>query len=114
MSKSTGSSRLSSTATTPDIDLNHIQFQNLLDLRNSTTGRLNNVNYVRNVLRRFFGVHTKKSSSISSEDNHPDQSNINDNLISPILLHPCLQFDRHTKFTGRQKNTLIAISLILF
>jgi hypothetical protein len=101
MSKPTSSSRLSSTATTPDFDLNHIQLQNLMDFRNQTISndrRLNNINYVRNVLRRFFGGHTKKSSSINSDDNLPDQS---DNLISPILLHPCLQFDKHTKFSGK-------------
>jgi hypothetical protein len=113
MSKSTGPSRLSSTATTPDLDLNHIQLQNLMDLRNSTTvndRRLHNVNYVRNVLRKFFGGYTKKSLSINSDDNLPDQSTINDNLISPILSHPYLQFDKHTKFSG--KNDLIEIKLI--
>ena len=115
MSKSTCHSRLSSTATTPDVDINNIQLQNLIDFRNQTNPndrRYNNVNYVRQVLRRFFGSYSKKSSSISStgfDDSLPDQTlttnNFNDNLISPILIHPCLQFNKHTKFSGRNKKT---------
>lgn len=102
MSKPTSHSRLSSTSTTPDVDLNNIQFQNLLDIRNNPTNdrRLNNVNYVRNVLRRFFGSYNKKSSSNNStisDENLFDQS---DNLISPILIHSCLLFNKHTKFSG--------------
>jgi hypothetical protein len=100
-SKSTCHSRLSSTSTTPDLDINNIQLQNLMDIRNTNDRRFNNVNYVRNVLRRFFGNYNKKSSSINSpvfdDNNLTDQT---DNLISPILIHSCLQFDKHTKFSG--------------
>jgi hypothetical protein len=99
-SKSTCHSRLSSTSTTPDLDINNIQLQNLMDIRNTNDRRFNNINYVRNVLRRFFGSYNKKSSSINStviDDNLTDQT---DNLISPILIHSCLQFDKHTKFSG--------------
>ncbi len=91
-------SRLSSTSTTPDLDINNIQLQNLMDFRNDK--RFNNINYVRHVLRKFFGNYTKKFSLISQTSD--DQSVIiNDNLISPILIHPCLQFDKHTKFSGK-------------
>jgi len=95
-SKSTCHSRLSST---PDLDINNIQLQNLMDIRNTNDRR---VNYVRNVLRRFFGNYNKKSSSINSpvidDNNLIDQT---DNLIiSPILIHSCLQFNKHTKFSG--------------
>lgn len=79
-----------SKSTTPDLDLNHIQLQNLLDFRDR---RVNNVNYVRNVLRKFFSSYIKKSSTSSDE-------NQSDHLISPILIHPCLQFDKHSKFSG--------------
>jgi hypothetical protein len=111
MSKQTCHSRLPSTATTPDLDINNIQLQNLMDFRNQTNTndkRFNNVNYVRHVLRKFFGGYTKKYTSInqSVDDSLTDQSvasNINDNLISPILIHPCLQFDKHTKFSGRNR-----------
>jgi len=111
MSKSTCHSRLSSTASTPEVDINSIQLQNLMDFRNQTNPndkRYNNVNYVRQVLRRFFGSYNKKSSSINStsfDDNLTDQTptinQFNDNLISPILIHPCLQFNKHAKFSGR-------------
>ncbi|CAF1027662.1 unnamed protein product [Adineta steineri] len=108
MSKSTCPSRLASAATTPDLDINQIQLQNLMDFRNQTNSndkRFNNVNYVRQVLRRFFGVYNKKSPTINStDDNSTDQlnnnNNIQDNLISPILIHPCLQFNKHAKFSG--------------
>ncbi|UJR15581.1 hypothetical protein I4U23_002517 [Adineta vaga] len=108
MSKSTCPSHVSSTVTTPDLDLNNIQIQTLMDFRNQTNSndkRFNNVNYVRQVLRRFFGVYNRKSSSNQSTDeNSIDQSittnNFNDNLISPILIHPCLLWNKHTKFSG--------------
>ncbi|CAF0999006.1 unnamed protein product [Adineta steineri] len=108
MSKSTCPSRLASAATTPDLDINQIQLQNLMDFRNQTNSndkRFNNVNYVRQVLRRFFGVYNKKSPTINSiDDNSTDQlnnnNNIQDNLISPVLIHPCLQFNKHAKFSG--------------
>ena len=91
-------SRLSSTSTTPDLDINNIQLQNLMDFRNDK--RFYNINYVRHVLRKFFGNYTKKFSLISQTSD--DQSGIiNDNSISPILVHPCLQFDKHTKFSGK-------------
>ncbi|CAF1199407.1 unnamed protein product [Rotaria sp. Silwood1] len=110
MSKSTNNSRLSSTATTPDLDINNIQLQNLIDVRNQTNTndkRSNNVNYVRHVLRKFFGGYIKKSISINSticDDNLNDQilttNNINDNLMSPILIPPCLQYYNYEKFSG--------------
>jgi hypothetical protein len=118
MSKPTCRSRLSSTATTPDLDINNIQLQNLIEFRNQTNTndrRLNNGNYVRNVLRRFFGGYTKKSSAINSTvfDDLTDQSlTTDDNLISPIVIHPCLQFDKHTKFSGRIIENLIGIKSI--
>jgi len=94
MSKPTCHSRLSST---PDLDITNIQIQNLMDIRNTNDRRItNNVNYVRNVLRRFFGSYNKKYSTIS-DDNHSDQS---ENLISPILIHSCLEFNKHKKFSG--------------
>ena len=99
MSKSNCPSHLSSTATTPDLDLNNIQIQTLMDFRNQTNSndkRLNNVNYVRQVLRRFFGVYNKKVTMSNSID---DNSN---NLISPIFIHPCLQLNKHAKFSGRE------------
>ncbi|CAF1506732.1 unnamed protein product, partial [Adineta ricciae] len=98
MSKSNCPSHLSSTATTPDLDLNNIQIQTLMDFRNQTNSndkRLNNVNYVRQVLRRFFGVYNKKSTSSNSTDD-----NYSNNLMSPILIHPCLQSSKHAKFSG--------------
>jgi hypothetical protein len=103
MSKPACHSRLSSTSTTPDLDINNIQLENLMDLRNTNDRRFNNV---RNVLRKFFGNYNKKfSSSINPtvfDDNLPDQSStINDSLISPILIHSCLQFNKHKKFSGR-------------
>ncbi|CAF3240364.1 unnamed protein product [Rotaria sp. Silwood2] len=117
MSKSTSHSRLSSTATTPDLDINNIQLQNLIDFRNQTNindKRSNNVNYVRHVLRKFFGGYIKKSTSINStisDDNLNDQiltiNNINDNLILPILIPACLQFNKHEKFSGRILNKIL-------
>ncbi|CAF4868073.1 unnamed protein product [Rotaria socialis] len=62
MSKSTCHSRLSSTATTPDLDVNNIELQNLIDFRNQTNTndkRFNNINYVRHVLRKVFGSHSE-------------------------------------------------------
>ncbi|CAF1083434.1 unnamed protein product [Adineta ricciae] len=102
MSKSNCPSHLSSTATTPDLDLNNIQIQTLMDFRNQTNSndkRLNNVNYVRQVLRRFFGVYNKKSTSSNSTDD-----NYSNNLMSPILIHPCLQSSKHAKFSGRENS----------
>ncbi|CAF1020014.1 unnamed protein product [Rotaria sordida] len=110
MSKSTCHSHLSSTPTTPDLDINNIQLQNLIDFRNqinTNDKRSNNINYVRHVLRKFFSGYIKKSTSINStisDENLTDQiltiNNINDNLISPILIHSCLQFHKHEKFSG--------------
>ncbi|CAF2133808.1 unnamed protein product [Rotaria magnacalcarata] len=106
MSKSTCHFRLSSTATTPDLDINNIQLQNLIDFRNQTNTndkRFNNINYVRHVLRKVFGSHNKKSSSrrsTISDDNLTDQTLTIDDLVAPILIHSCLQYDKHGKFSG--------------
>lgn len=110
MSKSTCHSHLSSATTTPDLDISSIQLQNLLDFRNQTTTNdklFTNINYVRNVLRKLFGSHSNSSRRSSSrgsticEDNLNDQTLTIDNSISPILIHSCLQYDKHEKFSGR-------------
>ena len=116
MSRSTCHSCLSSTATTPDIDIDDIQLQTLMDYHNQTIAndrRFSNMDCVRYVLRKFFGGHGKRSISINSavfDDTLTDQTssvnNVNDNLILPILIHPCLQFDRHEKFSGRMFETM--------
>ncbi|CAF3047800.1 unnamed protein product [Rotaria sp. Silwood2] len=68
--------------------------------------RIHNVNYVRHVLRKFFGSYTKKSSSTTSFDDISYEqlqttNIIKNNSISSILIHPCLQYDKHTKFSGK-------------
>ena len=108
MSKSTGHSRLSSTATTPDVDLSNIQLQTLLDLRQQTNDkRLNNVNYVRHVLRKFFGNYIRKPSTSNATgfDDVFAEASSPDTLISPILTHPCLHYDKHAKFSGRPRTS---------
>ncbi|CAF5066745.1 unnamed protein product, partial [Rotaria socialis] len=65
--------------------------------------RFNNINYVRHVLRKVFGSHSKKYSSrrsTISDDNLTDQTLAIDNLMAPILIHPCLQYDKHETFSG--------------
>lgn len=67
--------------------------------------RNHNVNYVRHVLRRFFGSYNKKSSLSAAFDEHsaeqsPTIESNAENGTSPILLHPSLQYDRHKKFSG--------------
>jgi hypothetical protein len=107
MSKSTCRSRLSSTATTPDLDINNIQIQNLIDFRTQTNDkRLNNVNYVRHVLRKFFGGYNKKPPSINTTSFDDTDQSPSDSLISPILIHPCLQYDKHAKFSGRNESLI--------
>jgi len=86
-------SRLSSNS-----DLDN-QFENLMDFRHDK--RFNNINYVRHLLRKFFGNYTKKFLSITQIND--------DNLISPILIQPCLHFDKHTKFCGKRKVQVIKI-----
>ncbi|CAF0847252.1 unnamed protein product [Rotaria sordida] len=71
----------------------------------SNDKRIHNINYVRHVLRKFFGSYNKKSSSITSFNDisyEPLQTTniIKNNSISSILIHPCLQYDKHTKFSG--------------
>jgi hypothetical protein len=109
MSKSTCHSRLSSTATTPDHDI-PIAIDSHIDLRRQSSTndrRTTNVNYVRHVLRKFFGGSNKKYSSNTVFDDLTYESSsaltsctTADSCLSPILIHPCLQFDKHTKFTG--------------
>ena len=112
MSKSTCQSRLptpSSTTATPELDLpmdnntDHRRPPSFSDKRN------HNVNYVRHVLRRFFGSYHKKPPSTSSstatfDENSSEQSPTGDflaeNETSPILIHPSLQYDQRKKFTG--------------
>jgi hypothetical protein len=67
--------------------------------------RLNNVNYVRHVLRRFFGGSARKSSPTIGLDESPSEQSPNANTLagnfsSPVLTHPNLQYDKHTKFSG--------------
>ena len=110
MSKSTCQSRLptpSSIPATPELDL---PMENNADNRRTSSfsdKRIHNVNYVRHVLRRFFGSHHKKSSSSTAtafDENSSEQSPTGDflpeNGSSPILIHPSLQYDQHKKFTG--------------
>ena len=109
MSKSTCHSRLPSTATTPDLDFPNLM-ETSADLRRPSSisdRRATNVNYVRHVLRKFFGGHNKKYSSsavfddLSYEPSPTASSTGAERCISPILIHPCLQFEKHTKFSGR-------------
>lgn len=67
--------------------------------------RLNNVNYVRHVLRRFFGGSARKSSpAVVFDDALCDQSPSShlpaDNCTSPVFVHPNLQYEKHAKFSG--------------
>jgi hypothetical protein len=114
MSKSTCQSHLPSPIdTTPDLDI-----QNLMDINNDNRRqsslndkRIHNVNYVRHVLRKFFGGYNKKSSSTTTvfDDISYEQSSttnlLTENSISPILIHPCLQYNKRRKFSG--KNLLL-------
>ena len=74
---------MSSKASTPDID-----FHNLIT--NTFDRRLHNIHYVCNVLRRFFGSHSKKSSINNSDD-----------LQFPISIPSSLQFEHHRIFSGK-------------
>jgi hypothetical protein len=109
MSNSTCHSNLpSSTVTTSDFDIQNFMDMNSDNRRQSSLSdrRIHNVNYVRHVLRRFFGVYHKKSSpstvleDISCEQS-PTANIITENSTSPILIHPCLQYDKRTKFSGK-------------
>jgi hypothetical protein len=102
MSKSTYHSPLPSSAV--DLDIENFMDNNTDPRRQSSLSdkRIHNVNYVRHVLRRFFGTYNKKPSS--TQDLASEQSPTR-NLTSPILIHPCLQYDKRTKFSG--KNVLI-------
>ena len=101
MSKST----CQSITATPELDLpmdNHPELRRPSSLSDK---RAHNVNYVRHVLRRFFGSYNKKSSlSAAFDDNSAEQSPSTEfsaeNGTSPILLHPSLQYDQHKKFSG--------------
>ncbi|CAF3582010.1 unnamed protein product [Rotaria sp. Silwood1] len=71
----------------------------------SNDKRIHNINYVRQVLRKFFGSYNKKSSSITNFDDISYEqlqttNIIKNNSISSILIHPCLQYDKHRKFSG--------------
>ncbi|CAF0923074.1 unnamed protein product [Adineta ricciae] len=108
MSKSIYHSHLSSSAVaTPDTEIPILMESNTDHRRPSTLSdrRLNNVNYVRHVLRRFFGGSNKKSSPLSGIDDSPYEqpptcSIYPEDSLSPILIHPALQYDKHTKFSG--------------
>jgi hypothetical protein len=113
MSKSTCHSRLSSTATTPDLDIQNLMDTNIDIRRQSALSdkRTNNVNYVRHVLRKFFGSSNKRTSSSAifddiSNEQSPTTNTVTPNAISPILIHPCLQYDKHTKFSGTNKDKI--------
>lgn len=109
MSKSTCHSRLPSTATTPDLDFPNMM-ETSAELRRQSSAsdrRATNVNYVRHVLRKFFGGYNKKYSTNAgfddiSYESSPTANHTNaEQCISPIFIHPCLQFEKHTKFSGR-------------
>lgn len=109
MSKSTYQSRLPTT--TPDIDIQNL----VMDINNSenrrqsslSDKRIHNVNYVRHVLRRFFGGYNKKSTSSTTgfDENSYEQSPtldiLTENSISPILIQPSLQYNKQQKFSGK-------------
>ncbi|CAF3423933.1 unnamed protein product [Rotaria socialis] len=90
----------------------HFNFQNLMDtnMDNRCSSALNdkrihNVNYVRQVLRRFFGVSHKKSSSTTCFDDISDEQSQSTNILKaspivPVFIQPCLQYENHTKFSG--------------
>jgi len=109
MSKSSCHSRLSSSiTTTPDLDIENFMDINAENRRQSSLSdrRINNVNYVRHVLRRFFGGSNKKTSpTTGSEDTSYEQSPTTklstENSPSPVLIHPSLQYDKHSKFSGK-------------
>jgi hypothetical protein len=87
---------------TSDFDIQNFMDINADNRRQTSLNdkRIHNVNYVRHVLRRFFGSHTKKSSfDETSYEQSPN--NRTENLTSPILNQPCLEYDKHAKFTGK-------------
>jgi len=93
---------------TSDFDIQNIMDINSDNRRQPSLNdkRIHNVNYVRHVLRRFFGSHNKKSSFDDTYSEHSPKI-LTENLRSPILIQPCLQYDKHRKFTGKYflKNT---------
>ena len=102
MSKSSCHSRLSSTATTPDLDMPN-PIENHSEVRRPSLNnerRTTNVNYVRHVLRKFFGGYNKKYFSNTVFDDISGETTI-EHLQSPVFINPCLQFEKHTKFSGR-------------
>lgn len=111
MSKSTCQSRLPlSATTTPDFDIQNSMDMNSENRRQSSLNdkRIHNVNYVRHVLRRFFGGYNKKYTSPTiyddiSYEQSPTTNKLSENLTSPILIHPNLQYDKNTKFSGMKK-----------
>lgn len=120
MSKSTGHTRLlssSTTTTTPNSDIQNSMDTNFDNRRQSTMSdkRIHNVNYVRHVLRKFFGGYNKKYSSPTIYDDNsyeqsPTTNSISENVTSPIFIHPGLQYERHAKFSGKityRKKTMI-------
>ena len=107
MSKSACHSCLpTSSLTTPDFDTQTSGMDDIRRQSSMSDKRIHNVNYVRHVLRRFFGGSNKKSSSsITFDDTSSEQSpttNITtEDCTSPILIHPSLQYDKRTKFSGK-------------
>lgn len=107
MSKSACYSRPSSASMTPDFESTH-SVEVPMDMRRQSSindKRNTNVNYVRHVLRKFFGSHAKKQSAYVGLDEipyepSPTTSTITEGSITPILIHPCLQFDKRTTFSG--------------
>jgi hypothetical protein len=108
MSVSTCHSPLSlSSTTSPNTDIQNLMENNADNRRLSAYSdkRINNVNYVRTVLRRFFGGSNKKSPTaafeIISHEQSPTTDLNHENLSSPILIYPDLQYDKHSKFSGK-------------
>lgn len=98
-----------STAASANSDTENLMNINTDHRRSSALNdkRINNVNYVRHVLRRFFGSYHKRTSTSSStfDDISSEQllttNIIRNNSISSIVIHPCLEYDKHTKFSGK-------------
>lgn len=110
MSKTTCHSRLplSPINTTPDIELAN-SMENPLDPRRTSAlsdKRIHNVNYVRHVLRRFFGTYNRKSSPAVADEATPEQlptlNLLSENSASPVLIHLSLEYEKQTKFSGNK------------
>lgn len=82
----------------------------------SNDKRFHNVNYVRHVLRRFFNVYHKKSSTSTPFDDVSSQESQITNILkinsTSVIIDPCLQYDKHTKFSGKHSNNFLKLKQI--